>query len=249
MIAKWMKDVGDPWIAEGQDHSPDAGSDLALDDTIAPKTTPVAHHGIVTALDHLGSVVDAMTTGSPMRHYAHFTVLRTALLASARTRWLLAPDDSPSRQLRCVQIRFQNLDEQRKAVKGLGGAHIEAPLEQARQVHIAAMNAEEKTLQARALALGAGSLNVPLDTVSMLRGMVEADTYEGTAITQMWRTGSAAAHGYYWTDEHRHDPGHFDEQSFNLALYGAMFFINEAMKLYTWRAASPDRRGDVLPPD
>jgi hypothetical protein len=236
LVAEFMQKVGDPWMRV--DHSPQPGSDLAGDDTERPATSPVALHGIVMALDHLGAVVDAMLSGNPMRHYAHFTTLRTVLLSSARVRWLLEPDSSIERRLRGVRIRYQNLDEQRKALRGQESAEISGPLEQQRVQLIGSMDAEEATLEARTVALGAAQLTFPLDTVSLLKGMVDVNTWEGLAVTQMWRTGSAAAHGYFWTDQQRNDANRFDEMSFNGALYGATLFVSEAMKLYDQRSTT-----------
>lgn len=68
--------------------------------------------------------------------------------------------------------------------------------------------------------------------------MVGNDTWFGTAISQLWRTGSASAHGYHWTEVFLGSPGEFDEVSFNMALYGAMLMLNEAIILYTNRATN-----------
>jgi hypothetical protein len=111
-------------------------------------------------------------------------------------------------------------------------------MEQGRQKAVAALDAEEATLDARALALalGAAKLTAPKDTVSMLRDLVDMNTWQGSAITQLWRTGSAAAHGYHWLDMYRTNPGEFDEHSFNLALYGGFLFLKQGLELYENRA-------------
>ncbi|MCV7289406.1 hypothetical protein H7J87_29170 [Mycolicibacterium wolinskyi] len=98
-VVSWYQEVGDPWTIKGRvDRSPRPRSDLAADADAGSEAGPVAHYCVITALDHLGSVVDAMVRDEPMRHYAPFTSLRTALLASARARWMLAPDESRERQ-------------------------------------------------------------------------------------------------------------------------------------------------------
>lgn len=99
-----------------QTHMPAPGIDLAADDVDKPTVSDVASYGIASAIDHLGSVVDAMVSQKPIRHYAHFTALRTALLASALVQWTFGPAKSAQRQLRSIQIRYQNVDEQRKSV-------------------------------------------------------------------------------------------------------------------------------------
>jgi hypothetical protein len=211
-------------------------SDLAEDDAGTPMTSAVAVYQIVMALDHLGSVVDALETtletDRPMRHYAHSTTLRTALESSARVRWSLMSDSSAERQLRGLRVRYENLLEQRKAMNGLAGKHIRGEREQARKQIIAATDADIKVVTDRASALGANTLDGKFDTVSMLRGMVKANSFEGTAILQLWRTGSATAHGYFWADQLRDNPGQFDHVWFHSALYGATMFVNDAMKLY-----------------
>lgn len=224
------------------DNRPPAGSELAEDDKTKPAVAPIASYGIITAIDHLVSVVDAMLDaherGRPMRHYAHFTTLRTTLLASTRMRWLLEPDSREQRQLRCVQIEYQNLDEQRKALRAFG-AHVDDDQERARLNEIAGMDAEEVTLAARATALGADGLNKPPDMVTMLREQVDLSREFGPWFEHLWRTGSAAAHGYHWPDLFRADPGAFDEEMFNPALYAAVLQLQEALRLYDMRAAPP----------
>lgn len=240
-VVTWMRDVGDPWMKA--DKSPASGSELAEDDKTKPIVSSVASYGLVTAIDHLGSVVDAMmnshTHGQPMRHYAHFTTLRTTLLASTRVRWLLEPGTRAERQLRCVRIRFQNLVEQRKAVEASGGTHLDANQEQARLKAIASMDAEEVTLAARATALGAAGLTNPPGMVDMQAGQVDKGTWFGAAVMYLWRSGSAAAHGYHWPDLFRTRSGVFDVESFNTALYGGFLALNDAIALYDKRASPP----------
>ena len=43
---------------------------------------------------------------------------------------------------------------------------------------------------------------------------MDMTTREGMGTANLWRTGSAAAHGYYWTDTTRDNAGQFDEESF-----------------------------------
>lgn len=236
-----MQNIGDPWTKT--DKTPAPESELAEDDQTQPIVSSLASYGIVTAIDHLGSVIDAMMNsygrGQPMRHYAHFTALRTTLLASTRVRWLLEPEKREERQLRCVQIRYQNLDEQRKAVRASGGTHLDDDQEQARQTAIASMDAYEVKLDARAKALGATGVKEPLNMVDMLSTQVDVNTWFGSGIRHLWRSGSATAHGYHWPDLFRTQPGVFDAESFNTALYGAWLQLQEALKLYEKRAAPP----------
>lgn len=237
-VAKWMQGAGEKWLSEF--HLPAASSDLSSDDVSSPKVSEVASYGIAAAIDHLGSVVDALVSGNPVRHYAHFTTLRTSLLASSRVQWMLAPDATTERRLRNLQIHFQNLDEQRKAVNGFVGTHLDPATEQSRQQAVAALDAQIASLKTKALTLGAAKLTAPQDTVSMLRELVNSNSWDGMAIMHLWRSGSAAAHGYHWIDVQRSKPaGTFDERSFNMALYGTFLSVTAATALYDKRAAAP----------
>jgi hypothetical protein len=237
-IVEWMQTVGDPWMRDEANTRPEPGSDLAADDAEKPETSPLAHRGIVMALDHLGSVVDAVVREPPKRLKAYFTVLRTALECGARVCWLLESDSSDERRLRGVQYRFQNLEEQRKAITGLSGTHIFGETEEARQQILVGIEAERAALTERALSLGAAMLTEPPNTLWMIRDLVDVNTFEGTSFIQLWRTGSASVHGHYWADEMRDNPRQFDHMWFQPAIQGAMLFINDAMKLYHSRATT-----------
>jgi hypothetical protein len=234
-VVDWMRREGDPWMRAGRSHTPSPRSALAADDAATPHTSTVAVHAIMMALDHLGSVVDAVESGRPMRHYAPFTTLRTTLEASARVRWMLKPDLSVDRQVRGLCIRHANEVAQRRAIRGLAGRHLSGEEERALNLAVAAIDGEIEALEERANVLGASSLAL-LDTVSMLLGMVDVNTSDGSGIIQLWRVGSASAHGYYWADQMRDNPGQFDHKGFHAALYGATIFLNEAMRLHHRRA-------------
>jgi hypothetical protein len=72
--------------------------------------------------------------------------------------------------------------------------------------------------------------------MSMLRDQVDLSTWDGSAIVGLWRTGSAAAHGYPWPDFFKTAPGEFDEATLNLSLYGALILLEHAVELYEKRA-------------
>jgi hypothetical protein len=240
-VVKWIQDIGDPWMKS--ESTPAPGSDLADDRKTEPTIVPMTLYGLVTAIDHLGAVVDAMmnshTHDQPMRHYAHLTTLRTTLLASTRVRWVIEPTERGERQLRALRCSFQNLVEQRKAVKASAGAHLDATQEQARLKAIASMDAYEVKLDARAKALGATGVTNPPNMVDMLSGHVASDTWLGAGVTYLWRSGSAAAHGYHWADLFRPQPGVFNLESFNSALYGGFIALKHTFELYEKRSAPP----------
>ncbi|OBG92641.1 hypothetical protein A5697_06945 [Mycobacterium sp. E3251] len=237
MIA-WMQSAGQQWMTT--DHIPQAGSDLALDNASArPAVSDVAAYGVATAIDHFGSVVDVVASDRPIRHFAPFTALRTTLLASARVRWMLEPDKSEDRRLRCLQVCYQNRHEQRKAFNGFLGGHLNAAEKQSISAAITQLDTEIGSLESQAKSLGVQKLAEPKDTVSMLRDLADPNTGWGSAIGGLWRMGSAVAHGYYWAQAGRSDPGKFDEDFFDLSCAGAFVFVTKAQQLYDKRAAAP----------
>lgn len=84
------------------------------------------------ALDHLGFVADAVCSGPPKRLNAPFSALRTASECGARVRWLLEPDSTNERQFRGIRYRFENLEEQRKAITEMSGTHMVGEEDEAR---------------------------------------------------------------------------------------------------------------------
>lgn len=236
-MVRWMREAGEPWLAT--DQRPAHGSDLAADDAARPTVSSIASYGVATAIDHLGSVVDAIDPpGRPIRHWAPFTTLRTALLSAARVVWMLTPDCSADRKLRAAQIRYVNAEEQRKAINGFAAGPIDSALRQSHRRALASMDAELQALKAQIKVLDSTVLRPP-DTVGMLRGLVDMSTWEGIGTANLWRTGSAAAHGYHWTDTVRPSAGEFDEEWFNTAFYGAALMLWRAVTLYNQRAAAP----------
>jgi hypothetical protein len=237
-IVNWMHTVADPWMRNAANAEPRTGSDLAVDDSKGPATSPLSHRGIIMGLDHLGAVVDAVVAGPPKRLNAHFTVLRTALMCGTRVRWLLEPGSSNLRRLRGIQYRYENLEEQRKAMTDFSDTHLTDDQDATLADSVAVIELERKALETRALELGAKGLTKPTPTTQMLKDMVDLTTPEGTGMVHLWRTGSASAHGHYWADDMRDNPAAFDHKWFQPAIQGAALMINDAMKLRHKRATS-----------
>lgn len=232
-VVSWLRNVADPWIRT--EHPPAAGSPLAGDDSLRPAVSELARFGIATAVDHLGLVVDAMEADIPFRHYGPLTTLRTALLVSSRIVWLLEPRRRTARQFRAARMELQNMIEQRKAINELTGDQMSAELVAARNQAVALLDEKIQNLEAHALTLCPGEkLDMP-DAVSLIRDLVEPHSYVGQGIRHLWRTGSAVAHGYHWTNL---GGGQFDEQSFNMSLYGSMMLVKDALELYEKRATN-----------
>lgn len=236
-IVDWVRKVGDPWIQA--EHPPAPGSSLAADDKVLPRVSELARFGIATAVDHLGMVVDAMETDRPFRHYGPITTLRTSLLASARTKWLMEPSNRVERQIRALMIEIQNQTEQRKAIDALSGDHMSPELVAGRIQAIEVINDHIQELKDRAAELRpTDELKKLPDTASIIRGLVDEHSDEGQAVRHLWRTGSATAHGYHWSTQLTGEPGQFDEQWFNTSLYGSMLLVNDALELYEIRATN-----------
>ncbi len=62
------------------------------------------------------------------------------------------------------------------------------------------------------------------------------DEWFGLAIEHLWRSGSAAAHGYSWRLSHQKDPQVFDIDQFDMALQGSWLMVSHAIELYEQRA-------------
>lgn len=237
-IVNWIYTVADPWMRDAANAEPQAGSDLAVDDSEGPATSPLSHRGIIMGLDHLGAVVDAVVAGPPKRLNAHFTVLRTALICGTRVRWLLEPGSSNERRLRSIQYRYENLEEQRKAMTDFSDTRLTDDQDATLADSLAVIELQRKALETRALELGAKGLTKPTPTTQMLKDMVDLTTPEGTGMVHLWRTGSASAHGHYWADDMRDNPAAFDHKWFQPAIQGAALMMNDAMNLRHKRATS-----------
>lgn len=95
--------------------------------------------------------------------------------------------------------------------------------------------AEKASLTKLAVTLGATGLTEPPCTLDMLKSATDVNTYAGTGFIQLWRQGSASAHGLYWVDDMRGNTGAFDIDWFHVAIQGSMLFINDALKLHQRR--------------
>lgn len=237
-IVDWMQTVGDPWTKDAANAQPQAGSDLSADDANHPASSPLSHRVIAMALDHLGAVVDAVVTSPPKRFSAHFTVLRTGLICGTRACWLLEPNSSNERQLRAIRYRCENLAEQRTAMTDFADTHLTEDQGKVLSESLAIIEIERKALETRALELGAKGLTKPPKATRMLMDLVDRNTPEGTGMVQLWRTGSASAHGFHWADEMRDNPAAFDHKWFQPAIQGTFLMINRAMALRHQRATT-----------
>lgn len=84
---------------------PDSGSDLDADNAIFPhhRISEIARISLASAGEHLRL---ARTAIEQHDYYpsAHFTTLRGAMVGASQAVWVLAPDDSPTRQNRGLRV-------------------------------------------------------------------------------------------------------------------------------------------------
>ncbi len=128
----------------------------------------------------------------------------------------------------CLQIFVEERDKAVESVK----ARIEILKERGANL-VDGMAAED----ARA-HLGGPVLTEPLNMVEILQCLVDEHSYEGQGIRHLWRTGSAAAHGYHWGAMHAGSASEFDEPGFNMSLYGSLMMVKDALELYENRATN-----------
>lgn len=233
----WMTTTGQDWLSVT--HIPEPGSALAGDDKVEPRVSRIAAFAIAVALDHLGSVVDTLTDERPMRHFAHFSALRATLLTASQASWILYPSMRNDRRNNALSLERTNIIEQRKAINASNRDHLTpeqaAAVDQAKQV----MNDRIAAIEVTAASSGVGNLSNLASTEIIARaveGISDTDDWFEEAVRQLWRTGSAAAHGYSWRLEFSDDPQHFDEQLFNPAFYGAFLMTQHAVDLYATRS-------------
>ena len=82
-------------------------------------------------------------------------------------------------------------------------------------------------------------MSKPPNMVEMLSDQVDENTWFGSGYMHLWGSGSAGAHGYHWPDLFHAQPGRFDAEAFNPALYGGYLALKDAVELYEKRAGAP----------
>lgn len=227
-----MREVGDPWLRS--EYEVAEGSPLSGDDRDGSQVSEIARYGLVVAIDHLGSVTDALQGEKPIRHFAHFTALRTVLLVSARTVWLLTPAARAERRSRAIRIRITALNEWRRGTKSLGGGLADDELKTHDQV-VEELRRARDELKLKDPAAAA----MKLDTAEQIREQVGADDHYGAGVAYLWNTGSAAAHGYHWISSARSNPQMFDQEWFEAAVYAAWLRLNEAFEMFVAKSRKP----------
>ncbi|ORL11053.1 hypothetical protein A6I84_03495 [Prescottella equi] len=237
----WMSTTGQKWLTAG-DYTPKPGSDLAGDDTIRPEPSGQAVFAIAVGLDHFGSVTTAL--GSPQglgfaRHFAPYSALRAALLTASQAVWILGPTERKERQRRSLILARTSVIEHRKAIKAFD---LKAPTEkqiEGKQATLDALGKQLELIEKTASDAGLDAL-ADFNSTAAIQAAVKivdpTDEWFGLAIEHLWRSGSAAAHGYSWRLSHQKDPQVFDIDQFDMALQGSWLMVSHAIELYEQRA-------------
>lgn len=236
--ADWMSTTGYAWLAAG-DHTPNPGSDLAGDDGISPKVSGQAVFAIRVGLDHYGSVTTVLKSpGGLLHRFAPYSALRAALLTASQAIWILGPDDRETRQRNALTLARTSAIEHRKVIKAYEFPPTEE-LREGKKATLAELDKQIELIEKVASAVDVGELG-GFNSTRVIDAAVKivdpTDTGLWMAIEHLWRSGSAAAHGYPWMLSHAKDPGAFDVDQFDLALHGSWLMLTHAIELYEKRA-------------
>ncbi|MGN2642236.1 hypothetical protein ACTD5D_39935 [Nocardia takedensis] len=197
----------DRWRAATAPFEPGSGSQLRGDDDDWPPCalSQVAHQGLAVAVEHLQAVRAHVDLGWSrvvnLYPLAHATLCRTALVGAAQTVWLLAPDDRDERLRRHRVIVAEMQKRHLQYLTELQALTTDAPHEGTDRVadHVALRIREMSDKRAARGEKGG------LDTTTMIREAALAafaahpdpEDLARQAVL-VWRSGSGAAHGFYW---------------------------------------------------
>jgi len=240
-ISEWLEGVGLPWVGKRQDAL--EGSPLYADDRGGYPVSIVSRFSIVTAVDHLAFVRDHWADkNSPIRHYGPFSALRGSLLGACHALWVLEPKSRSLRRHRALQFGRQNLHEWGNLLQDYGEAgHLDQEQSAAVSKQVEDLEAEREKIRALADVLPHGELGRINDTklikevVESILGRGDADPFLTMGIRTLWRTGSAAAHGYPWRLLWSSDPRRIDYDQLHMAMHGAALLTTEALDLFNQR--------------
>ena len=207
LINLWLHELrgwDEYWIENG--HDVEGGSDLALDDRLLPgaPTSGSAILGIQSAVDHLGVLGDALRASGVRRPFGYFTLARAAMFASARTIWILSPDERECRQERGLWMEWQSDRYFSKTLVQFQEQPDPGPRAVANDL-ADRVASHQAMLSAAAASLGVDLVprRAPTDTEIVeeagrwLEGP-DVDTNLGSGLAWQWRTHSGTAHSFPW---------------------------------------------------
>jgi hypothetical protein len=206
LINLWLQEVrgwDEHWL---ENVRVEAGSELALDDRLLPgaPTSGSAILGIQSAVDHLGVLRDALRASSLRRPFGYYTLARAAMFASARTIWILSPDERECRQERGLWMEWQSDRHFTKTMVQFQNQPDPGPRAMANDIADRVAN-HQAMLRSAAASLGVDLVprGAPTDTEIVeeagrwLEG-VDFDPRLGSGLAWQWRTHSGAAHSLPW---------------------------------------------------
>ncbi len=196
----------DRWqIAATTAFEPVPGSQLRGDDLDWP-TAPVsavAHQGLCVAAHHLQAVRVHLAPEAGQGQLfalAHATLCRTALVGAAQAVWLLVSDD---RQVRLRRHRMLITEMQHKHRQYLTDLQNQADQPHEGTEKVAAhLDTRIEEMKAKRAAAKEKAAFYNTDMIREAAQEVFADRPDGEKLAQaavaVWRSGSGAAHGFYW---------------------------------------------------
>jgi len=197
----------DLWrTAAGTAFEPVAGSQLRSDDFDWPPApiSVVAHQGLSVATTHLQAIrahLDPETGPGQLFPTAHDTLCRTALVGAAQAVWLLVSADH---RVRLRRHRMLIADMQRghrqflRDLQTYAGAEVHEATETVAahlDTRIQEMNAKRAAACEKAVFNNTEMIRQAAQEV--FAGRPDAASLVQAAVL-VWRSGSAAAHGFYW---------------------------------------------------
>ncbi|MEV0684730.1 hypothetical protein AB0I35_12780 [Nocardia sp. NPDC050378] len=197
----------DLWrTAVGTAFEPLPGSQLRSDDLDWPPAplSAVAHQGLSVATTHLQAIRAHLEPGSgPGQLFptAHDTLCRTALVGAAQAVWLLVSEDS---RVRLRRHRMLITDMQGWHSQYLRDLQNYAGDEDREAIETVAAHLDTRIQEMSAKRAAAGEKAV-FNNTEMIRQAAQ-EVFVGRpdaarlvqAAVLVWRSGSGAAHGFYW---------------------------------------------------
>lgn len=235
----------------------DVGSDLALDDQLLPgaPTSGSAILGIQSAVDHLGVLGNALQASGVRRPFGYYTLARAAMFASARTIWILQPDERGRRQERGLWMEWQSDRHLSKSMEQFQNQPDPGPRGVSNDVagrvakHQAMLSNAAASLGVDLVPRGAPTDSEIVEEAGRWLEGEDVDPRLGSGLMWQWRTHSGSAHSLPWVMVGKVDleatyadgtgEGVFSPslEDLGVAFGTAVHATNEALRLFASRAS------------
>ncbi|MFF2088626.1 hypothetical protein ACFVVM_32985 [Nocardia sp. NPDC058176] len=197
----------DLWqTAGGTAFRPESGSQLRGDDLDWPYAplSAVAHQGLAVAVTHLQAIrVHLEPESGPGQLFPlpQATLCRTALVGAAQAVWLLVSDDQEVRLCRHRMLITDMHHNHRQYLTDLqtyaGGEPHEGTEIVAAHLDTRIQEMKAKRAAAKETALFRNTKMIRQAAREVFAGRADAAQLEQAAVL-VWRSGSGAAHGFFW---------------------------------------------------